>query len=433
LSPADFPGPAGAWQSAGDTLRARAHDLRARRTPFVEATVVRAVRPTSAKAGDRALVLPDGTIEGFVGGSCAEASVRLHSLRVLRAREPVMLRIIPPPEVDGAGDWAGGVLGATTAGDRGRGVPAAGSSGAQASGLSGAGIARARAHGVAGAGEAGVSAGEASDASAGAPDPTPDAATAGAVEGLVTVSNPCASGGLLEIFLEGVFPPPLIQVCGDAPIARALQAVGEALGYEIRPAGPAGEPVATDAAAVIVASHGRDEEPVLNAALRAGVPYVGLVASRRRGAQVVAVLDVPAADRPRLRTPAGLDIGARTPGEIALSIFAEIIATRQPPAAGAVGGGSGGSGSTPVDSPGGGIVPAGSRAGGGPGTAHAVSAAAAAGGPALARGETTDPVCGMTVAVTRATPQMTHDGRMWFFCGPGCRQAFADDPARYQG
>lgn len=334
---ADGPGGDAAGEPSGPgRLYARADTLRARRTPFVQATVVRALKPTSAKAGDRALVLPDGTVEGFVGGSCAESSVRAQGMRVLRAGEPVVLRIIP-------GD-----------------------------------------------------------------SPPPHEEAAGG-EGVVTVSNPCASGGMLEIFLEGVFPPPLVQVSGDAPIARALHRVGAALGYDVRPATGTGPP-APDAAAVIVASHGRDEEPVLTAALRAGVPYVGLVASRRRGAQVAAALDLTVGEAHRLHTPAGLDIGSRTPEEIALSIFAEIISERwrspapPPPADAAV--------SQPEAPP--------------PADAAARPPEAA---PAA---EATDPVCGMTVAASEATPHVPHDGRMWYFCGPGCRQAFADDPARYQ-
>jgi xanthine dehydrogenase accessory factor len=350
-------------------LRERADTLRAGRTPFVQATVVRAVRPTSAKAGDRALVLPDGTIEGFVGGTCAESSVRLHSLRVLKGRPPVMLRIVP--------------------GDPPPGEPAA----------------------------------------EGAVAPPDD-------EGLVTVSNPCASGGMLEIFLEGVFPPPLVHVVGEAPIARALRKVGETLGYDMRPVGPPGDVIAPDAAAVVVASHGREEEPVLTSALRAGVPYVGLVASRRRGAQVAAGLDVPAWDRDRLHTPAGLDIGAATPEEVALSIFAEIVAERRAVGLGAAAARTGqgtaaftGHGSPATTEP----AP---RVTGGA-VSHerivkekeAVLAGARANEPA----ETLDPVCGMMVAMTEASPHLTHDGRMWYFCGPGCRQAFADDPARYPG
>jgi xanthine dehydrogenase accessory factor len=80
---------------------------------------------------------------------------------------------------------------------------------------------------------------------------------------------------------------------------------------------------------VVVASHGRDEEDVLATALEAGVPYVGLVASRKRGKAVVDSLEVSDDDRARVHTPAGLDIGARTPEEIALSIVAEIVSTRR--------------------------------------------------------------------------------------------------------
>jgi len=72
-----------------------------------------------------------------------------------------------------------------------------------------------------------------------------------------------------------------------------------------------------------------DEEPALAAALTEGVPYVALVASPRRGAAVRAALDVPEALKARLRTPAGLDIGARTAPEIALSILAEIVQERR--------------------------------------------------------------------------------------------------------
>jgi xanthine dehydrogenase accessory factor len=223
---------------------------------------------------------------------------------------------------------------------------------------------------------------------------------------------------MLEIFLEGVFPPPLVQVWGDAPIARALHTVGTALGYEIRAvgdlAGP-GEPIAPDAAAVVVASHGRDEEPVLAAALNAGVPYIGLVASRKRGAEVTAALDVPAADLQRIRTPAGLDIGARTVQEIALSIFSEIVSQRpRRPGTGSPGAGSSpGTGSPGTDGP----------------ASWGTAATAAEEGPA----EATDPVCGMTVAARDTSPHLSHDGGMWYFCGPGCRQAFAADPAHYMG
>ena len=76
-------------------LAARADELSRRREPFVRATVVRAQHPTSARAGDTALVLAGGAIEGFVGGNCVEASVRDYGLRTLASGEPLLLRVMP--------------------------------------------------------------------------------------------------------------------------------------------------------------------------------------------------------------------------------------------------------------------------------------------------------------------------------------------------
>jgi xanthine dehydrogenase accessory factor len=224
-----------------------------KRVPYVQATVVRAARPASVQVGATAEVLGDGTIEGFVGGHCAEPSVRLHALRALETGEPLLLRIEP-----GDGDS----------------------------------------------------------------EPT---------EGAVTVHNPCISGGALEIFLEPRLPPPRIHILGDTPIARALAGLSGGMGYDVvHVAGGEVSPVPDDAA-VVVASHGRDEEQALETALATGVAYVGLVASRKRGAAVLAALDAP--DVERVHTPAGLDIGARTPQEIALSILAQLVETRRRPLA----------------------------------------------------------------------------------------------------
>ncbi len=284
------------------------------RVPFVQATVVRAQRPTSAHAGDTALVRADGLIDGFVGGTCAEASVREYGLKVLSSNEPLLLRIVP--EVGG---------------------------------------------------------------------PT-------AEEGAVTVANPCLSGGSVEIFLEPRVPSPRVLVVGDSPIAVALRELGKPLGFAVElvsgeDAAPQADTLVGDAAALVVASHGRGEEPALTAALRLGVPYIGLIASRRRGAAVLAALDVSDADKARIRTPAGLDLGGRTAPEIALSVLAQIVQER--------------------------------RAGQLP---HPVAAE-----PASA----IDPVCGMTVAAVEASIHAEVDGVVHWFCAPGCRRAFLKDPAGY--
>jgi xanthine dehydrogenase accessory factor len=289
----------------------RAAELVRSRVPFVQATVVRAQRPASAHAGDTALIRADGVIDGFVGGSCAESSVREYGLMTLSTNEPLLLRIVP----------------------------------------------------------------------GGGPGP--------AEEGAVTVANPCLSGGSVEIFLEPRVPAPRVLVVGDSPVAESLAALGGPLGFAVeRSSGEDAAPAADDAA-LVVASHGRGEEPALTAALRLGVPYVGLVASRIRGAAVLAALDVTDQQRSRVRSPAGLDIGARTAAEIALSIWGQVVAERR----------------------------------------SAESRAPSPGTPAAARA--VDPVCGMGVAAVDASPHVTVDGVTTWFCCDGCRTAFTADPARY--
>jgi len=289
-----------------------AAELTRSRQPFVQATVVRAQKPTSAHAGDTALVRADGSIDGFVGGTCAEASVREYGLMTLSTNQPLLLRIVPG-----------------------------------------------------------------------------EAAPRSTEEGAVTVANPCLSGGSVEIFLEPKVPAPRVLVVGDSPIATALADLGRPLGFAVDlVAGQDAVPAAEDAA-LVVASHGRGEEPALTAALRLGVPYVGLIASRIRGAAVLAALDVPDDQRARVHSPAGLDIGGRTAAEIALSVFAQIVQERR--------------------------------------AAERLTAAA----PAAAPPSAVDPVCGMTVAPVDSSPHATVDGVTTWFCCEGCRTAFLADPARY--
>ncbi len=143
------------------------------------------------------------------------------------------------------------------------------------------------------------------------------------IDGAVVEHNPCLSGGALEIFLEPQLPATRVAVVGSSPIAGALARVAAAAGYDVA----SGSPDAPgDAAAVVVASHGSNEEDVLAGALRAGVPYVALVASSKRGEAVRESLDVPTELRAQLHTPAGLDLGGSTPEEIAISILAQFVA-----------------------------------------------------------------------------------------------------------
>jgi xanthine dehydrogenase accessory factor len=318
--------------AARTELAGRAAELFAAGTPFVWATVVRARRPTSAKPGDSALVLADGQIDGFVGGDCAESTVRSQAFEVLASGEPRLVRITPTDEGDET----------------------------RRSSLS-------RPPADAGHDHSGHDHGVEVD------DDDPDT---------VVVHNPCLSGGTLDIFLEPAVPLPVVAVYGDTPIASALLRADRVFGQQVVALDKPGDPLPQGTRAVVVASHGTEEKAVLEAALAVDVPYVALVASRRRGPTVLASLDVGPAARDRVHTPAGLDIGARTPPEVALSILAEMIdVVRRPQVA--------------VES---------------------------------AR----DPVCGMTVAAVDATLHVTTpDGAVVWFCGTGCRDVYLGNPAAY--
>lgn len=302
-------------------LKRRAEELAEARVSFVTATVVRVQHPASVEPGAVALVHSDGTIEGFVGGVCAEQSVRLYSLTAIERGEPLLLRILP----DGPGE------------------PEA-----------------------------------------------PQVARAQEVlseDGAVTVQNPCLSGGALEIFLEPSLPAPRMIVAGDTPIADALRRLAPEVGLQIASERPGGGELA-----VVVATHGRDELGLLQAALRAGVRYVGLVASQKRGTAVIKMLrDEGLADDvlERIDTPAGLELGARTAPEIALSILAQIVAVRR-------------------------SEPAGSTA-----SADLQLAAPTA----------VDPICGMTVMIDSDTTSIQVDGNTLYFCGEGCKRSFEQQNA----
>ncbi len=290
-------GPPRAAAMMPPALTRRAQELAEQSVPFATATVVRVQRPTSAKPGNTALVLADGTIEGFVGGDCAEQSVREYALRAIESGDTVLLRVVP------------------FGGEEERGV--------------------------------------------------------------VTVQNPCLSGGMIEVFVEPVVPAPRVLVEGEMPISHALLRLGGEFGLDmVAVVGGEFEPRAGDLA-LVVAGHGREELPALRAGLEARLPYVGLVASRRRGQGVLGELRSDGVAQElldRIDTPAGLDIGARTPEEIALSILAKIVAVRR----------------APRDAP-----------------ATAV-----------------DPICGMTVTVVPGTPSLEHEGETVYFCREGCKAAF---------
>ena len=309
-----------------DELLARAAELQRAGEAFALATVVRCEAPTSAKPGAKALIHEDGTVQGWVGGACAEPVVVREALQALRDGRPRLLGLY---------------------GEGGR-----------------------------------------------AP---------GRTEGMLEYGMTCHSGGTLEIYVEPYLPKPMLVLVGHGPVVETLATLGHAADFLV-------STVATDAlqagleqlqptrrASVVVATHADSDEEVLERVLRTDAGYVSLVASRRRAGVILEGLKargVPSDRLGRLKAPAGLDIGAVTPQEIAVSILAEIIQYRRSEKVGGV----------ESESPAAPIV----------------------------RIESKDPICGMTVDNVTAKHRSEFSGRTVYFCCRHCKEMFDEDPERYR-
>jgi xanthine dehydrogenase accessory factor len=336
---------------AGSTF-VRAAELEAAGRPFAMATVVAVRRPTSARPGASGIVHPDGTIEGWVGGSCAQPVVIREALRSLADGQPRLLRL--SREGPGEGRRADGVI-----------------------------------------------------------------------ELVMT----CHSGGTLEIYVEPHVPAPQLWVIGTTPIAGALVRLGAAAGFRVTlidpivdtDAFPEAERVHASADIrgldpelapyVVVASQGIWDEEAVGLALTREASYVGLVASPTRAGVVREWLreETTVGDEriAALRAPAGLDLGAETAEEVALSILAELVQVRRGRA-------------DFVASP-------------GPATVAGGLPASITLEPVIDDIVLLDPVCGMTVERANARHLAEHDGVVYAFCSIGCRTRFIREPAAYLG
>lgn len=252
--------------------------LRAEGRPFAVATVVRTVDATSAKPGAKALILGDGTIrEGWIGGGCARSTVSKAAVRAIEEGRPQFVSLRPEELLEAEG---------VRAGDERQGVRFARSG--------------------------------------------------------------CPSNGSMDIFVEPELPQPRLIIFGAGPVALALATLAAKFDFHRTLCAPglAGDAAEADAVQdgfaldagatasryVVVGTQGNGDEAALRAALASGASYVAFVGSRRKFATLSARLAAAGEDPAALAAvsaPAGLDILAITPEEIALAILAEIVAHRR--------------------------------------------------------------------------------------------------------
>ena len=322
---------------SSDAILEHAAELKTRGVPFVLATVVRCESPTSAKPGAKGIVDSEGRISGWIGGGCAQPAVIAAARKALADGQPRLIRISP-------------------------------AKGGQAE------------------------------------------------EGIQDFAMTCHSGGTLDIFLEPFARRPSLLVIGASPTALALAGLAERTGFDVFAAAPGADadmfPGArqvldgTDLSGltcgtpgfVVVATQGKRDEPSLEAALATGARYIAFIASERKAAKLRTYLKQRGHDSLRVDavvSPAGVEIGAVTPEEIAISVLAGLVkARRNGELAGSVV-----SDQSPAE----------------------LSEA----------GNAIDPVCGMSVTIATAEFRSEHQGATFYFCCAGCQHRFQKAPEQY--
>jgi len=304
------------------TLLDLAQELTRATTPFVLATVVWCERPTSAKPGAKALIREDGSITGWIGGSCAQPVVIREALRVLReGGDAYLLRL-----------------------------------GAQDTGV---------------------------------------------VRNDVRVfPMTCTSGGVLDIYIEPHLPVPQLVLVGDSPVIQALSQLAPVLDFAVTQLDQPdlSQVQINERTLIVVATHGQYDEDALEQALRSPALYIGMVASHRRADACREYLHssgITDEQLAHLKAPAGVDVGAVTPAEIASSILAELVQVRR----------SGHLAHEPQ------VL----------GEEHTHMSEPDTGTLATTA---IDPICGMEVEIANARHHVHHNGQDFYFCCPACKRHF---------
>jgi xanthine dehydrogenase accessory factor len=340
-------------------------ELLAKGETFAMATVVRCHPPTSGKPGDKAIIHNDGKLSGWIGGGCAQPVVIREALKALADGKPRLVRISPSSD--------------------------------------------------------------------------------GREEGVVDYTMTCHSGGSLDIYIEPVLPNLHVVILGRSPVARTLARLARAVGYEVSAVVPAGDADGfgdskiitaqdfslsqvkiTPQTYIVVSTQGEGDEEALEQAVQAlqtlqtlpaaepesesmprCVPYIAFVASKTKAGKVLDYLrtkGIAAEKLQQVRAPAGLNLGAASPEEIAVSILAEIVQVHRSKA----------------------VVVQQENA---PRPIHAESR------PGVIKeavsGEAKDPICGMMVDTSQARYKSEYGGQWFYFCCGRCQQEFEKAPAQH--
>jgi len=313
-----------------DEFLNKAAELRSRGESFAVALVVRFAAPISGKPGDKAIIYPDGRIWGWIGGGCSQPVVVKEALKALSEGTPRLVRITPSP-------------------------------------------------------------------------------SPGSEQGVVDYSMTCHSGGSLDIYIEPVLPKPHLVILGRSLVAQTLASLAKTIHFAVSVIAPGASrenfPTAdviheeldlgsisiTPQTYLVVSTQGEYDEEALERAVSREAPYVAFVVSQKKAQKIFEYLrekGVASEHLKRVHAPAGLQIGAVSPEEIAVSILAEIVQFRR---------------SKPQPLP-------------------VLSLP-------IVTVEAKDPICGMLVNPSQAKYQSEYQGLTFYFCCAGCKHTFDKDPA----
>lgn len=317
----------------------KSQSLYKNKEPFAMAFIVNRQIPSSGKPGDKAIIEKNGKINGWIGGGCTRGIVLKEAGLAMQEGKPRLVRISPQSN------------------------------------------------------------GEAKD-------------------GVKEYHMTCHSGGTVEVYIEPVLPRPEILILGKSHVAMALARLSKAMDYTVNVVAPGAEPAAFpnvdlikeqmdlkglvhQNTCIVVCTQGENDEAALEAALRSEAAYVSFVASRRKATAVFFNLrerGLSFDDLKQIKTPAGLDINAKLPEEVAISILAEIISMmRKEPVATAIN-----SNKDPEQ--------------------HQ---------PATSDRIFINPVCGIPVEKSTAKHVLEYEGENYYFCCDGCKVSFEKEPEKY--